>query len=197
MRFNLLGPVTVTIEGEPVPLQPGIPRDLLVVLLLNANRALSGEQLAAAVWGNERPAAFAAGLRNHISRLRRQLGPQAGARIRTVAPGYLAEIGENELDERLFLDGCRRGLQTLQAGDFAAAADGLAGRWSCGAASPSPTSCPPSTYRPRRSTSRRPGCWRWRVGSRRICGWGGTANWCRRSARWPARTRCGRRCTGS
>ena len=122
MRFNLLGPVTVTIDGDPLPLPPGIPRDLLVFLLLNANRAVSGEQLAAALWGDDRPAAFAAGLRNHVSRLRRQLGPEPGARIRTVAPGYLAEVGEGELDEQVFLDGCRRGLQALQAGDAASAA---------------------------------------------------------------------------
>ena len=126
MRFNLLGPVTVTTDADPVALPPGIPRDLLVFLLLNPNRAVSGEQLANAVWGDARPAAFAAGLRNHVSRLRRQLGPQAGARIRTVAPGYLAEVGEGELDAQVFLDGCRRGLQALQAGDFTAAADGLA-----------------------------------------------------------------------
>jgi DNA-binding SARP family transcriptional activator/tetratricopeptide (TPR) repeat protein len=126
MRFNLLGPVTVTTGGDPLVLPPGIPRDLLVFLLLNANRAVSGEQLAGAVWGDDRPVAFAAGLRNHVSRLRRQLGPVAGARIRTVAPGYLAEVGEGELDEQVFLDGCRRGLQALQAGEVAAAADGLA-----------------------------------------------------------------------
>lgn len=52
-------------------------------------------------------------------RLRRQLGPEAGARIRTVAPGYLIEVHKGELDEQLFADGCARGHQALEAGRWA------------------------------------------------------------------------------
>ena len=124
MRFNLLGPVSVQDGGaEPVPVQAGLPRTVLVMLLLNPNRVVSGEELAQAVWGRDRPASAAAGLRNHVSRLRRLLGPVAAARVRTVAPGYLVEVGAGELDTEVFADACARGRLALRAGDDATACD--------------------------------------------------------------------------
>ncbi|MHA6765445.1 AfsR/SARP family transcriptional regulator [Streptacidiphilus sp. PAMC 29251] len=126
MRFALLGPITVSTESETLQLAAGIPRTVLATLLLNANQVMTVEQLAASVWGDERPMAAVASLRNHVARLRRQLGPPAAARVRTVAPGYLVEINDGELDELEFMDGCRRGRQALKAGQWAAAADLLA-----------------------------------------------------------------------
>ena len=124
--FGLLGPVAVGDGvGQPVVLPAGIPRNLLTLLLLNANRVVAAEQLAQAVWGQDLPVAAAAGLRGHVLRLRRQLGEAAGGRIVTAAPGYLVEVGPGELDEQVFADGCRSGRQVLQAGDFAAASEVL------------------------------------------------------------------------
>ncbi|QMU70579.1 BTAD domain-containing putative transcriptional regulator [Streptacidiphilus sp. P02-A3a] len=127
MRFNLLGPLSVDDgRGEPVALPAGIPRTVLAVLLLNANQAVSGEKLAQAVWGEERPAATTAGLRNHVSRLRRQLGPAAGRVLTVPDLGYLAQVGDGELDTRVFTDTCAEGRRALHAGDNAAARDTLA-----------------------------------------------------------------------
>ena len=125
MRFALLGPLTVGTGDQAVELAAGIPRTILTTLLLNANSVLGLEQLADSVWGDDRPAAAVASLRNHVARLRRRLGPEAGARIRTVTPGYLVEVQDGELDEQVFVDGCRRGRQALQAGEWAAASDVL------------------------------------------------------------------------
>ncbi|MBC3840115.1 hypothetical protein GXW82_07770 [Streptacidiphilus sp. 4-A2] len=126
MRFNLLGPLSVSDgDAEPVLLPAGIPRTVLAVLLLNVNQVVSADRLAQAVWGEERPSAAAAGLRNHVSRLRRQLGGAAGARVRTEAPGYLVAASEEELDEQLFLQSSRRGREALEAADYLAAADEL------------------------------------------------------------------------
>ncbi|QMU67647.1 AfsR/SARP family transcriptional regulator [Streptacidiphilus sp. P02-A3a] len=125
MRFNLLGPLTVDTPAERIVLRAGIPRSLLLLLLLHANTVVSGGRLAELLWGNEQPTVAAAGLRNHVSRLRRQLGPEAGARIRTVAPGYLVEVDEGELDARVFTDACRRGRRLLQRGDLADATETL------------------------------------------------------------------------
>ena len=124
VRFNLLGPVSVQDGGtEPVTVPAGLPRAVLAVLLLNPNRVVSGEELVQAVWGWDRPALAAAGLRNHVSRLRRQLGPVAAARVRTVAPGYLVEVGPGELDAEVFADACARGRLALREGDDKAACD--------------------------------------------------------------------------
>ena len=121
VRFNVLGPVSVGVGEDAAVLPAGIPRTLLVVLLLNANRVVPAEQLATALWGATPPAKAGAGLRNHVLRLRRQLGDEAGARVRTVAPGYLAEASEDEVDTEVFLAGCRRGRRQLAAGDAVAA----------------------------------------------------------------------------
>ncbi|RAG85148.1 hypothetical protein DN069_13295, partial [Streptacidiphilus pinicola] len=122
LRFALLGPVAVGEDGaEPVPQPAGIPTTVLTVLLLHANQVVARERLAAAVWGAEPPTAAAAGLRNHVSRLRRQLGPHAGARVRTVAPGYRIEVHDGELDVQRFLDDSTAGRQALAEGDLVTA----------------------------------------------------------------------------
>ncbi|MEY9877003.1 DNA-binding SARP family transcriptional activator [Streptacidiphilus sp. MAP12-33] len=124
VRFALLGPVAVGADGEaPVPQPAGIPSSALSVLLLHANQVVPRERLAAAVWGEEQPAASAAGLRNHVSRLRRQLGVPIGERVRTIAPGYRIDVRDGELDVPLFLDGCARGRQALAEGDLRTARD--------------------------------------------------------------------------
>ncbi|WP_063774882.1 AfsR/SARP family transcriptional regulator [Kitasatospora azatica] len=121
VRFNLLGPVSVTVGDGEVVLPSGIPRTVLVMLLINANRVVPAEQLASAVWGEQRPAAAGPGLRNHVLRLRRMLGDDAGPRLRTIAPGYLIATNPGELDVEVFLDGCRLGAEQLRAGEVARA----------------------------------------------------------------------------
>ncbi|MFC1415970.1 AfsR/SARP family transcriptional regulator [Streptacidiphilus cavernicola] len=59
-------------------------------------------------------------------RLRRQLGREAGARIRTVAPGYRVDVLDGELDEAEFLLGCRTGHSLLARGDHQGASRALA-----------------------------------------------------------------------
>ncbi|MBC3844051.1 AfsR/SARP family transcriptional regulator [Streptacidiphilus sp. 4-A2] len=114
--------MTVSTGGEPSVLAPGIPCTLLSLLLLHPNQVMSAEQLAAAVWGEKRPATASESLRNHVMRLRRLLGAEAGARVRTAAPGYLVEVREGELDSQVFVDACQRGQRALEAGAWLDAA---------------------------------------------------------------------------
>jgi DNA-binding SARP family transcriptional activator/tetratricopeptide (TPR) repeat protein len=131
MRFTLLGPVTVDCDGELITVPAGIPRTVLVRLLLSANKVRSTDQLAAAAWA-DRPRDLAVeSLRNHMVRLRRLLGP-AGARIRTHSPGYLVEVHDGELDLHDFEQLCERGRELLHARDWASARSALAealGHW--------------------------------------------------------------------
>ncbi|MFE9426970.1 BTAD domain-containing putative transcriptional regulator [Kitasatospora sp. NPDC006697] len=127
VRFNLLGPVNVVLADGGVVLPSGGPRAVLVMLLAHANRVVSAEQLAAAVWGEQRPSTAAAGLRNHVLRLRKMLGDEAGVRLRTVAPGYLLEVEPGELDVEAFLEGCRLGAEQLRAGEVVTARQTLGG----------------------------------------------------------------------
>jgi DNA-binding SARP family transcriptional activator/tetratricopeptide (TPR) repeat protein len=120
MKFGLLGPLLVSDDaGEPVVLRAGIPRTLLAALLLDANTVRSVDQLADVIWEQRRPAAAAASLHNHVMRLRRQLGPVIGARIRTEAPGYRLVVADGELDLQAFADLCERGRQAARAEDWA------------------------------------------------------------------------------
>jgi DNA-binding SARP family transcriptional activator len=122
LRFALLGPVAVGEGAGELVVQPvGIPTTVLSVLLLNSNQVVPRERLVTAIWGEEPPTAAAAGLRNHVSRLRRQLGAQAGARVRTVAPGYRIDVQDGELDVERFLDDGARGRQALAEGDLVSA----------------------------------------------------------------------------
>ncbi|MBC3841337.1 helix-turn-helix domain-containing protein [Streptacidiphilus sp. 4-A2] len=197
MRFNLLGPVTVDTDQGRVELPAGLPRTLLAVLLLHPNTVVSREQLAEALWGLERPASLAASLRNHVSRLRAQLGPQAAGRIRTVAPGYLVQVHEGELDERLFLEGCRKGRVALRSGTWRPPPTCWPRHCPCGGPIRWRTRCTGWPSAAGCTVSRRPGSRPWRAGSRRNCGWGGTGNWWWSSGPWRTRIRCARPCTGS
>jgi DNA-binding SARP family transcriptional activator len=121
MWFGVLGPVFVEDAGTRVTVQSAQLRMLLVTLLDSANAVVSATDLECALWGDDRPASSRASLYNQVLRLRRQLGPEVGARIRTEAPGYLIEVHDGELDQQVFLDRWALGRAALRAGDWAAA----------------------------------------------------------------------------
>ena len=70
---------------------------MLATLLLRAGKVVPGEALAQALWDTAPPASARNTIQGHIKRLRRLLEPES-ARIVTVAPGYLMEVGQEELD---------------------------------------------------------------------------------------------------
>jgi DNA-binding SARP family transcriptional activator len=125
MWFGVLGPVLVEDAGTRVAVQSAQLRMLLVTLLADANSVVSVADLERALWGQNPPASARASLYNQVMRLRRQLGPGIGARIRTEAPGYLIEVRDGELDEQVFLDRWALGRTALQARDWAAASGHL------------------------------------------------------------------------
>ncbi|MEY9863355.1 DNA-binding SARP family transcriptional activator/predicted negative regulator of RcsB-dependent stress response [Catenulispora sp. GAS73] len=126
MRFGLLGPLEVIVEDQPIPLTGGIPKAVLGVLLADANRVVSIGVLADRIWQGDPPAAAVASVHNHVMRLRRQLGPQAGPRIRTAPPGYVIDVADDELDVSLFQDACRKGRRALGDEDWKRARDEFA-----------------------------------------------------------------------
>lgn len=121
MRFGILGALTVWRDGAEVPVLAPKLRALLTVLLLDADRVVPVGRLMAALWGDRPPTAAGPSLHNHVMRLRRLLGPD-GARIRAVPGGYLIEVGDDNLDARLFERRCRAGRAAWEAGDWSAAA---------------------------------------------------------------------------
>src|ERR1700759_2090064 len=114
MHFGVLGPLMVH-DGERVRPVPGArPRVLLATLLVHAGQPVSAGALAETVWDEAPPAAAVSTLRSHVKRLRQSLGPAAGQRIVTRAPGYLIEAAEDEVDLLWFAARCQAGGAAVQ-----------------------------------------------------------------------------------
>jgi DNA-binding SARP family transcriptional activator len=84
-------------------------RAVLAILLLNANRVVSVDEMADVLWDGLPPRTARVTIRGYIKRLRRLLGPIVGARIVTHDPGYLAEFRNEELDVLQFKELFRGG----------------------------------------------------------------------------------------
>ena len=124
-RFRLLGPLEFFDGARWCAIGAAKQRALLAVLLINANRAVSADQLVAELWGERPPSSAAALLAGYVWRLRRLLGDPAGHVLVTKAPGYQLVLppGQSDLDdyENLVAEGRR----SLAAGDLAAAVTAL------------------------------------------------------------------------
>lgn len=98
VRYRLLGPVEPALSSRN-------QRLLLTMLLLNANRTVSGSALIDELWPEDLPSDPEAALRTQVSRLRRRLG----ADINHVGEGYRLSVSPEEVDvfvfERLLEDG--------------------------------------------------------------------------------------------
>lgn len=103
MRFGLLGPLTVhDAGGRPLAVPTPKSRALLAALLLEPNRLVSRERLAAALWGERPPATAAAALSNYVSQLRRTLSAVDAERLTSVPTGYRLLVHAGEVDAEDF-----------------------------------------------------------------------------------------------
>ncbi|HEX6354999.1 AfsR/SARP family transcriptional regulator [Actinophytocola sp.] len=103
LALRLLGPLTLSVDGEERDLGGTRQRVVLAMLALNANRVVPIEQLIDAVWDTAPPTTARAQIQICVSGLRRVLaGAEDTAQIRTRAPGYLIEIEEANLDVAQF-----------------------------------------------------------------------------------------------
>jgi WD40 repeat protein/DNA-binding SARP family transcriptional activator len=125
LEFQILGPLTVRLNGAAIPLGGPKQRALLALLLLSANRVVSRERLIVELFAEQSVTSAEHALRNQVWRLRKVLSPVTTDEPRLVArpPGYLLRVEPEELDlerfERLVVDG----RELLAAGDPAAAAE--------------------------------------------------------------------------
>lgn len=110
MRFQLLGPLTITDGPEAVVLQPSKPTILLAALLLHANAVVSADYLQRAVWGEEQPATAKAALQTCVLRLRRLFTRHGVTEtsIEAVPGGYRITAEPHSLDLLGFRDQVRR-----------------------------------------------------------------------------------------
>ena len=98
VEFCVLGPLLVRSRGVALPALPGKQRVLLAALLLRANRMVSLNELAEAVWGSDPPATARGTLRNYVKEIRKRLADTVGSRLSTVPGGYEFRVTAEELD---------------------------------------------------------------------------------------------------
>lgn len=100
LQVGLLGPLEVSLRGEPVNLPAGRLRALLATLALSAGRPVPVDRLASAVWGDEPAVDARANLQTSVRRLRRLLNADA---VVTCDGGYALQIDPDRVDAVLFL----------------------------------------------------------------------------------------------
>lgn len=116
IEFRVLGAVTVRREGGSYRVHGNLRRALLATLLIRANSIVAVDTLAECLWAGDPPTFAAASLHNHVLRLRKALGEDAGARIETASPGYLIRLEDGELDADVFNLRCGSGHRALDKG---------------------------------------------------------------------------------
>jgi predicted ATPase/DNA-binding SARP family transcriptional activator len=97
IRIDLLGPLRMLVDGEPVDVRGHRRRAALALLALNEGRVLPSEVLIDTLWGETPPDGVRQALHSLLSRLRRHLGPRAD-RLERAGGGYRLELDQRELD---------------------------------------------------------------------------------------------------
>ncbi|NKE62787.1 transcriptional regulator, SARP family protein, partial [Lentzea sp. PSKA42] len=98
---NLLGEVTVQIDGRQAELGHGRQRCVLAALAVDAGRVVPDDRLVNRVWAPDVPARAQKSLYSYISRLRQTL---AGEQIERRPGGYV--LAEGDTDLRRFRELC-------------------------------------------------------------------------------------------
>ncbi|QMU78189.1 AfsR/SARP family transcriptional regulator [Streptacidiphilus sp. PB12-B1b] len=116
MEINVLGPLTASEAGVSIVPSATKPRQILALLALNANQALTVSGLMDELWGPVLPRSAPATLQTYILQLRRKLDGALGASVRgakdvlvTRNCGYLLAVDPTVVDawefERLTAEG--------------------------------------------------------------------------------------------
>lgn len=121
VRFRLLGPLEFSDGRRWSSIGAPKQRALLAVLLINANRAVSADQLMAELWGEQPPPSAAGLLAGYVWRLRGSLGDQAGRMLSTRAPGYQLVLPPGTTDVDEYEELVTAGRRRLADGDLSAA----------------------------------------------------------------------------
>src|SRR5919109_1014450 len=99
VEYRLLGPLEVIANDATVPLAARKQRQLLALLLVNANQVVSTDRLIDELWGEHAPESAPNALQVYVSKLRKALPPGA---LVTRPPGYVLQLDPEALDVRRF-----------------------------------------------------------------------------------------------
>ncbi len=100
-RISMLGPMSVTVGGEPRHVGAPKQRAVLAQLALEPGMALSADRLLDEVWGDRLPSGAAKAVAFQITKLRDVLEPDRngeGTFVRTTPGGYVLDIDPRQID---------------------------------------------------------------------------------------------------
>ncbi|EWM10794.1 AfsR/SARP family transcriptional regulator [Kutzneria sp. 744] len=122
MRFRVLGRVELLDDAEWRRIGAAKWRSLLAVLLVERDRVVSNDRIAAELWGERQPRTVDNQIYGYVARLRRLLGPE---QLVTQSPGYRLHVYAADTDAGQFAVLAGRGRAALRSGDFESAARDL------------------------------------------------------------------------
>ncbi|WP_405163351.1 FHA domain-containing protein [Nocardia sp. NBC_01499] len=134
-QFGVLGAVELTVDGVGQALGGPKQRAVLAYLVINANRPVSVEALAQAVWEDNPPPDIRVSLHTIVSNLRKPLrdnGIDARTMLAQVGPGYRVTVADGASDVQRFRVRKDAGLRALSTGQFRTASELLSsalGQW--------------------------------------------------------------------
>ena len=105
VEFGVLGPLEVRCGSDVVPIRRGLPRTILVVLVLRRGHTVTSDFLVDVLWGDELPRNPANALQIQVSYLRKTLGaadPSGSAVLETQAGGYALVVDPEQIDAHRF-----------------------------------------------------------------------------------------------
>src|SRR3954451_1599839 len=106
ISISLLGPIEVTVDGQPIPPSAlaGRQRQILQILALEAGSAVPKDRLADLLWDGEPPTSYVGTLESYVCVLRRTLGLASGrsSLLATTAKGYVLDTDAVRVDLRDF-----------------------------------------------------------------------------------------------
>jgi DNA-binding SARP family transcriptional activator len=119
----------LSVSRETVDIGPSAPkqRQLLALLLLNANRPVSVEKLVTELWDYVPPSTAVAAVHTYVMHLRKAMFRGAPGRIDTLDQGYRIRVQENELDLHTFTELVAEARMSLADGEYKTAARQLHG----------------------------------------------------------------------
>ncbi|WP_433664416.1 BTAD domain-containing putative transcriptional regulator [Nocardia sp. CA-128927] len=125
-QFGVLGAVELAIDGVGQALGGPKQRAVLAYLVINANRPVSVEALAQAVWEGNPPPDIRVSLHTIVSNLRKPLrdnGIDARTMLAQVGPGYRVTVADGASDVQRFRVRKEAGLRALSAGQYGTASE--------------------------------------------------------------------------
>lgn len=124
VRFEILGPLAASVDGERIALGGAVQERVLAMLLLEAGRVVPVSRLVEGTWEQDPPATAVHQVRKAVADLRKRL-PRGSEMVRTDGPGYRISAEADQLDLTEFGTRVHNAAEALRGGGPARARDEL------------------------------------------------------------------------